>query len=274
MATEFQAKVQARLPKQSIELVATEYAGHAEELAYALAKKAKRPLIMSASGDGGYHEVVNGLMQAKHEGYDAVAGLLPAGNANDHYHNLHEREVIDAIADADETRIDLLKVSATAQGQPFERYGHSYVGFGLTPKAGRELNKTKLNFFNQLWIVLKVFIFVRPTRLKVDGKIIPYDSLIFSNVTTMSKVVTLSKASRINDGKFEVTAFRRRHKLLLIILLLKASLVGLSEDKQVDSFELETVKVTAIQIDGEVMTIDARSTVQVAIAHNALQCIV
>jgi diacylglycerol kinase (ATP) len=94
LATEFSKRLKKRLPDQAIELIATEHAGHGEEIAYELAKKYKRPLIISSSGDGGYHEVINGLMKAQHEGAHPVAGLLPAGNANDHHRNVTRGELI------------------------------------------------------------------------------------------------------------------------------------------------------------------------------------
>src|SRR4051812_3140048 len=76
--------------KDIVYLRATEYAGHAEELAYELATASQRPLVISSSGDGTYNEVVNAMLKAKEEGRSAVCGLLPSGNANDHYHSVHK----------------------------------------------------------------------------------------------------------------------------------------------------------------------------------------
>lgn len=273
-AKAFAKRLRKQLPNQPIDLIGTEYPGHADEIAYTLSVASKHPLIISSSGDGGYHEVINGIMKARHEGYDPTAGLLPAGNANDHYRNLHDKDILEDIEKGRRHEIDVLKLTGKVDGKRFVRYGHSYIGFGLTPFVARELNKTKLNFFNQIWIVTKALLNLRTVRLIIDKKARRYDSIIFSNVDSMSKVLKVSQPSRINDGKFEVTIFRRRNKLKLISQLLKASTVGVTEDARVKKFSLKTVRRTLVQIDGEITALDADSTVTVTIEHQALPCIV
>lgn len=274
LAREFAAQLHKSMPKQTVELIETTHAGHGEELAYDIAKSSKNPLIISSSGDGGYCEVVNGVLRAKHEGFDAVAGLLPAGNANDHYNNLHDGDVIPRIIARDTKKIDVLKITSQSGGKPIERYAHSYIGFGLTPAVGRELNKTALNRLTEAWIVAKSLFTVRPVRLQIGKKIRSYESIIFSNVDVMSKYLKISRASSMADGKFEVTMFRRRSKLRLLLILLKASFKGVVEDKKASEFSLKTVRSVLVQTDGEVMSLDARVDVRVSVEHKALECIV
>ena len=45
----------------AVELAATQHAGHARDLARDAARRG-RPLLVSVSGDGGYNEVVDGVM--------------------------------------------------------------------------------------------------------------------------------------------------------------------------------------------------------------------
>ena len=61
----------------------TAYAGHAIELAKIAATTAKRPLIIAVSGDGGYNEVINGVLASGNN--NAVCTVEGAGNANDHW---------------------------------------------------------------------------------------------------------------------------------------------------------------------------------------------
>jgi len=274
LAKAFKKRLQKRMPNQAITLKPTKHAGHAEELAYTLAKQSPHALVISSSGDGGYNEVVNGLMKARKEGSKAVAGLLPAGNANDHYHNLHDDDLVEQIANGNHKLIDLLKLEGKSKGKKIQRYGHSYIGFGLTPDVGKELNKTKLNLMNQVWIVTKALLNVRPVKLVIGLKARHYDSVIFSNVDKMSKYLKISQPSRIADGKFEVTIFRRRNKFKLIAVLLKASFVGVSEDAQVSRFRLRTVHETLVQIDGEITKLDAKSRVKITMDKKALPCVV
>lgn len=274
MSRELEQQLRQVMPKTKIELVKTEYAGHAEILAYGAAKASKRPLVVSVSGDGGYHEVVNGLIKAQLEGAHPTAGLLPGGNANDHHHTLHRDDIVQAIMTQAEQTIDLLKVSAMIDGEAVERFVHSYAGIGLTPKAGKELNKTKLNRLNELVIVLRSIVWLRAVRIIVDGKKRSYDSLIFSNIDTMSKVVKLSKNAKLDDGKFEVTAFHRRNRWQLIRVLLRASTLGLKGTTHRKKFTFTTTAPLLMQVDGEIMKVDSNSHVTVTSEQAMLRCIV
>jgi len=274
LAKELKDKLAEQEPKSDVSLVATKHAGHAEELAYEHAMASKRPLIISASGDGGYHEVINGVLKAKKDGANAVTGLLPAGNANDHYNELHDTDIVKSIVEHREQLIDILSLSTKIDNKQLQRYGHSYIGLGLTPEAGRELNKTQLNWINQITIVLRVLLFLRPVAISVAGKTRHYDSLIFSNISTTSKVLTIAKESSANDGQFEVTSFRRRNKLKLISSLLHSSTIGLKGGEKMNQYTFNTIKPTLVQIDGEIITIDANTKTQISIEHQALTCII
>lgn len=273
LAKALRTSLHQKQPKLAVKIIPTKYAGHAEKLAYKLAIASPHPLIISASGDGGYNEVINGLMKARSQGAKPVAGLLPAGNANDHFRHVHQADVADSILNKREICIDLLKLTGIYRKQSFERYAHSYIGIGLTPKAGKELNKTKLNRLNELWIVLRVFIKLRPVKVIVNGKPRSYDSLVFSNIKGMSKVLTLAQESKIDDGMFEVTPFHRRGKLKLIVKLFKATTTGLSATEQTNKFSFDTLKPTLVQIDGEIATIDGRSTATILLDRKALDCV-
>jgi diacylglycerol kinase (ATP) len=274
MAKNFADSVREKVPTQKVELIATKYAGHAEKLAYKLAKDSAHPLIISSSGDGGYNEVINGALKAQNEGAHPTTGLLPAGNANDHFHNLHNEDLIKLITKGITKKIDVLKMTYTYKGKVAERYAHSYIGFGLTPIVGKELNKTKLTILNEAWVVGRALLSVKSIKLKIGKKARHYDSVIFSNVDKMSKYLKISQPSHISDGKFEVTIFKRRNKIKLIALLLKASLVGLKEDDQVSTFMLETTQKTIAQADGEILTIDASTTVTITAEKQLLSCVI
>ena len=274
MAKDLEAQLKERFPKQKVELIATERIGHGKELAYSIAMASKNPLIISSSGDGGYHDVVNGAMRAQKKCAHPTTGLLPAGNANDHYRNLHGDDLLDRIEQQTSTKIDLLKINSVSGGEPVELYAHSYIGFGLTPFVGKELNKTKLNAMRESWLVVRSLFAMKSVKLKIGEQPRRYESVIFSNVDTMSKYLAVSEPSSVTDGKFEVTIFERRSKLQLIMTLLKASTQGVQEDHIVNEFSLKTVNKTLIQADGEIITLDANSNVTVTVEPQVLDCIV
>ena len=273
-AKELAEELKGRDSSVKLSVIATDHAGHAEELAYDLARNEPDILIVSSSGDGGYHEVVNGVMRARAQGYVATAGLLPAGNANDHWNNINDGGITRAIITGHRRRIELIHVSVTSEVWSWQRYAHSYAGIGMTPSIGLELNKAKLNRFNEAWIVLRSLMQLRPVKVIIDGKIHRYDSLIFSNVARMSKVLKLSDDSDLSDGKFEVTALRTRNKFHLIWELLHTVTMGSKVPTQVKSFTFLTVKKMAIQLDGELHRLPAGATIVVRIEPNALWCVV
>lgn len=274
LAKDLKQRIRRQLPKQTIKLHATKRAGHAEKIAYNAASSSKNPLIISSSGDGGYHEVVNGAMKAQREGAQPTVGLLPGGNANDHYANLHKKDIVDLILKEKNSAIDLLRLSATVKGKAFDRYAHSYIGLGVTPWVGKELTKANLNRFNEIIIVLRALLRVRSIKLRVHGDTRSYSSIIFSNVDIMAKMLRISRPSKINDGKFEVTIFEKTSKLKILALFLKASTTGVHENLRARQFAFATVRKTLIQCDGEVFMIDAKTDATIAAEKRVLRCIV
>src|ERR1035437_7025150 len=120
-AQELRDELAVRAPDLLVELVETQHAGHARELA-ADAAATGRPLVISVSGDGGYNEVVDGAMRANND--NAACAVLAAGNANDHDRTTAEHPLVDAIVSGEVCRIDLLRLTVDGTS----RYAHSYVG--------------------------------------------------------------------------------------------------------------------------------------------------
>ena len=116
--------------------------------------------------------------------------------------------------------------------------------------------------------------FLRPVRISVGGKIQRYDSLVFSNIDTMSKFLKLSKRANASDGKFEVTAFRRRNKFRLISALIHSSTTGLKGEDQSSEYVFSTVKPILVQLDGEIIKVAERAEVKIGIERKVLSCIV
>jgi len=272
LAQSLERRLEAADRSLSVTVLPTLYAGHAEDLAYEWAIKSRRPLVISSSGDGGYHEVVNGLMRASEEkSAKPTAGLLPAGNANDHFHGMKEPNLYDAIRKGKQTAVDLLKISFSVDGDRRTRYAHSYMGLGITSDAGYEINKRKTNFLLEIMIVLRVVLFTRHVTIVVNGEKQRFDSLVFSNVPRMSKIFTISDNTSLHDGKFEVTGYRRRNKLQLIAALATATFRGLKNTRQATRYSFMTTKQTTMQLDGEIVLVDGNSPVEIAIAPAVLQ---
>jgi len=262
---------QALLPAQPglpVELEPTEYAGHARLLAREAAAQGT-PLIVSVSGDGGYNEVVNGIMDAQNP--DAVAVVEAAGNANDHHRVTAPRPLPEAVSAPEVGRIDLLRLTIQGSGQELVRYAHSYIGVGLTPVVAVELEKGSKGSFRELLTVARSFNRFRPLRIELqDGKRVPIDSLVFSNIPQMAKVLKLSDNGDPEDGRFEVTLIAHEPRLKVVTKAIHAATTGLGAQPSVTEYRFTALKAAPLQIDGEVLDVEAGDRVLVEIAPKAL----
>lgn len=276
LSRDFEKDLVAKLPHIPVTIRATKYAGHAKKIAKQASLDTPRPLIISASGDGGYNEVINGVMEAinDHPKITPTTGLLAAGNANDHFNALHQEDILHLIQKSREQTIDLLELSITSSKKTSTRYAHSYIGLGLSPQVGLELNKTDLNKLNELFISIKTLLFLRPVKIKINSQNHRYSSLIFSNIDRMAKYLTLSKSSSITDGKFEVVSFGAMNRFKLLATILKASTIGLHGHRKESEFTFTTLHSTKLQVDGEIIGVPADSTVTVNSQRQSLRCIV
>jgi diacylglycerol kinase (ATP) len=257
-----------RLPDLPVRLSPTQRAGHALELAEQAAAGGT-PLVVSVSGDGGYNEVVNGVMRAGNE--HAVAAVLPAGNANDHRRATRERPLAEAIEAGDATRIDLLRITIGAGDDATVRYAHSYAGLGLTPIVAIDLEKGGKGSFQEIVSVVRTFSQFRPFAIDLpDGTRPRLDSLVFANIDQMAKYATLSENGDPDDGKFEIVTIPHTAKWRVLLTALRAATRGLGDQPQAREFRYTTVTPTPMQVDGEVVEVDARTPVVVEAATRVL----
>lgn len=269
-ARELKAALEQQVAKP-ITLVATKHAGHAEEIARKFAQKSARTLIISSSGDGGYNEVINGVLSATKN--NATTFVLPSGNANDHHNATKRGEPLEQIVGAHETSIEVIEVSGTLKGKAWKRYAHSYVGIGLTAHVGKKLTETKLNAFNEKYIVLKYVALFRHVTIRRSGKRKRYTSIVFATIHRMSKVLKLTGYESLRDGKMEVYEMRERSTIRTFLTLISGSTKGFSPTQRTASYEFETTKATPIQLDGEVFVLDAKTNVTVRCRNTLLRVI-
>ena len=272
LAEGLQRDLAQRVPGLAVDLLPTEHAGHATELSRQAAGEGA-PLIVSVSGDGGYNEVVNGVMQAAND--RAFAAVLAAGNANDHRRTTKERPIAEAIADGSASRIDLLRFTATGAGDDVVRYAHSYIGLGLTPVVAVDLEKGGKGSLREMVTVVRSFAKFRPFEIQIeDGTRQRFDSLVFANIAQMAKVATLAEdQGKPDDGLFEVITLRHTAKWRILATAIKASTTGLGKEPSVHSYAFTTVTPLPLQIDGEVIDLPTGSTVRVDILPQALQTV-
>ena len=271
LAEELKASLAGLLPYAAdIALQPTAHAGHAVELARKAAGGGRNVLIVSVSGDGGYNEVVNGVMQAGNP--NAVCAVMAAGNANDHRRTTRTQPLEAAIAGGKVRHIDLLKMTTGANTDGPIEYAHSYIGFGLTPVMAIDLEKGSKGALKEMFSVMRTFSKFKPFEIRqTDGKRRKFDSLVLANIAEMAKYATLSEADdAASDGKFEVVIFPHRSKLRVLLTALRATTQGLGDQPSVSSYRFTTLKPIPYQIDGEVQSVEANTAVTIECAPAAL----
>jgi diacylglycerol kinase family enzyme len=271
LAQELHDELTTRLPEMQVVLTPTEHAGHGRDLARDAASTG-RPLIVSVSGDGGYNEVVDGAMQAGNE--DVVCAVMAAGNANDHRRTTSEHPLADAIVAGQIHRIDLLAMTIGDGPQAPTRYAHSYIGVGLTPVVAVDLEKGSKGSLREIVSVVRTFSRFRPFAIRLeDGTRRTFDSLLFANIAQMAKHATLSEDGNPEDGRFEVITVKHTAKWRVLGVALKAATRGLGPQPSATHYAFTTLKPTPVQLDGEVLELDAQTKISVDIAPRALATI-
>ena len=267
-AEELHAELARRLPAVPLELRPTRHAGHAREIAREEAATG-RPLLVSVSGDGGYNEVVDGVMQAGND--RAVCAVRAAGNANDHRRTTRERPLADAIVAAEVRHIDLLRLTLGSGSSAETRYAHSYIGVGLTPVVAVDLEKGGKGSWREIVSVVRGFARFRPFPIRLeDGRRRTIDSLLFANISQMAKYATLSEGARPDDGRFEVVTQQRTGKLRVLATALRAATRGLGPQPSTTHYAFTTLAPMPLQLDGELVELAAGTLVAVDIAPGAL----
>ena len=271
-AEELRAELARRLPDVPLELCPTRYAGHAREIARDVAATG-RPLLVSVSGDGGYNEVVDGVMQAGND--RAVCAVRGAGNANDHRRTTREHHLADAIVAGDVRRIDLLRLTLGRGPGARTRYAHSYIGVGVTPVVAVDLEKGGKGSWREIVSVVRGFARFRPFPIRLeDGQRRTVDSLLFANIPQMAKVATLSEGGRPDDGVFEVVTQRRTGRRHVLATALRAATRGLGPQPSTTHYAFTALAPMPLQLDGELVELEADTLVTVDIAPGALATVV
>ncbi len=274
-ARELQHELVGVLPTHKPVLLPTERAGHAVDLAYAFARSHEHPLIISASGDGGYNEVINGALRAQAEGARPVCAVLPAGNANDHARTMHGQPLAELLRTGQITELDVLAIEAeTISGMKVSRYAHSYIGLGLTPTVAVELNKHTLNSLREAWIVTKTFWGLRPVRIQDGTGVHKLDSLICSLIPEMAKILTIAEDVHPRDGLFELTTFEHNRKIKLLFRLARGVVKSLGAQQRLDRYAFTVLDSVPIQLDGEVMELEGDTKVVIRTCPGLLQTVV
>lgn len=268
LSERFQRRAKRRLGVP-VEIVPTKYRGHAEELARAYAEAKDETMIVCCSGDGGYHEVVNGVLSSKNP--SALLGLLPGGNANDHYSHMHTPFLYRRLEACDVTTIDVLRIRSSAG---WERYAHSYAGLGMTAELNEVLQNYEFHPLREVGLVVSHILRTRPVVIEVNGKRARYDNVIFLNAGRMSKFVRSAPNASITDGEFELVLLKKGSAREFARYVVRAATVGMDNARPRKTFTFTCRQDMAIQMDGEQRQLLKGEKITVMCIPTKLNCII
>ncbi|SDT23287.1 Diacylglycerol kinase family enzyme [Pseudarthrobacter equi] len=269
--TDLQRELAAGIPDLQVDVLPTGFAGHARDLARSAAATGS-PLIVSVSGDGGYNEVVNGVMDVP--GNKAVCTVVAAGNANDHHRSMPDRPLTEAVRNDPVRHIDLLRITFGDGQREQVHYAHSYIGFGLTPLMAIGIESGGKGKILELVSVARTLTHLSPFELvRADGATARLDSLILANISRMAKYGTVSESVGPDDGRFEVVTLPHSGRWKMALMTLRAVTLGLGNQPSVSRYAFATRDAVPCQIDGEVRHLPASTTVLVESSKGALAVI-
>lgn len=268
LSERFKRRAVRRL-KIPVEIMATKYQGHAEALAHQFADADDGTMIVSCSGDGGYHEIVNGVMFS--ENPDTLLGLLPGGNANDHYAHMHEPFLYRRIAEGETRMIDILRVRSS---EGWERYAHSYIGLGMTAELNDILSRYDFHPIREVGLVVAHIFQTRPVLIETRGKKERYDNVIMLNSGRMSKFVKSGPDAAIDDGRFELVLLKKGSVTQLARHVVRAATVGLDHARQLKTYTFTCRQDMLVQMDGEARQLHKGEKITVTCLPAKLHCII
>ena len=118
--------------------------------------------------------------------------------------------------------------------------------------------------------MIRTFARFRPFTIELeDGTQRSFDSLLFANIAEMAKYAKLSDAGAPDDGRFEVITQRRTGKLRVLGTLVRAATRGLGPQPTATHFSFTTLAPMPLQLDGELVELDAETRIAVDSAPGA-----
>ena len=243
-----------------LDILQTEYAGHANELANTLDFSGYNGLC-AIGGDGTLFEMVNGMLKRK-DNQNFPLGLITGGTGNAFMHDLNCLDPIKAserIIKGNLRSVDIARVET-----PYNIYfSFNIIGWGLVADAGYLAENFRLlgGLRYDVASILEVLKGKRRiSRLILDDEVVDDDFVfvIACNTIHTGKAMRIAPNAKFDDGKIDLIIVRNASKTELLKLFpklftgehVKSKLV---ECRQVQKFSIISDENSSLIIDGELI---------------------
>jgi YegS/Rv2252/BmrU family lipid kinase len=242
------------------EIIETQYAGHARELANTLPFEGYYGLCV-IGGDGTMHEIVNGLLKREDKAKIPI-GLIAGGTGNSFMHDVDAldpevaalRILTGRLRNVDIARVD-------SKGEII--YGFNIVGWGLPTDIIITAAKWKW-IGNQCYNIASIIEVIRNkprlAKVKIDKQNVAgdYGFILGCNTIHTGTAMKMAPLAQINDGLIDLIVVRKAGRLKLLYLFTKIFKGRHIGDPavvyhQCKSFSIEPIEDHALNIDGELI---------------------
>ena len=243
-----------------LDILQTEYAGHANELANTLDLSGYNGLC-AIGGDGTLFEMVNGMLKRK-DNQNFPLGLITGGTGNAFMHDLNCLDPIKAserIIKGNLRSVDIARVETPNNFY----FSFNIIGWGLVADAGYLAEYFRLlgGLRYDVASILEVLKGKRRiSRLVLDGEVVDDDFVfvIACNTIHTGKAMRIAPNAKFDDGKIDLIIVRNASKTELLKLFpklftgehVKSKLV---ECRQVQKFSIISDENSSLIIDGELI---------------------
>ncbi|MCF8412849.1 MAG: YegS/Rv2252/BmrU family lipid kinase [Melioribacteraceae bacterium] len=256
-----------------LEIIFTEYRGHAQNLALEHSRLGNNILV--GGGDGTLHEVVNGVELSS----NIKIGLLPLGTGNDFVYALGgdrkfetaiQNIVSDKLIQTDAGEIEFINFGDETVYK--KRFANS-CGLGFDAFVSH-LNNNKKLFSGLFSYIISVFEGVFKYNYiqssgKIDDQLISQSErllIAIGNGKTAGGGFYLTPNGLINDGLFDVTFINsiKKWKIFLklpLVLLNKTEKIHEASLDRFSKLELNLERPTFIHCDGEVLSTNCKQVI-------------
>ena len=261
-----------------VDILLTEYAGHARELANTLDFSGYNGLC-AIGGDGTLFEVLNGML-TRSENERIPISIIPSGTGNSFMKTVGIENVVDAVGKISKNEPKKLDMMRAVCGENIY-YSLNLIGWGMATAIS--VLAEKLRFFGgQRYNIASVFEIIknkrRDSKLIVDGKERDgaFSFIIACNTKYVGKDMKMAPKAKIDDGEIDLIIVKKTSSFTLFSVfpkLFDGSHIDHEACEYVNckSFSIQPSEDGSLNIDGEII---GTTPVSVNIVKNGVELIV
>jgi len=255
-----------RMNFPELEVIVTEYAGHAVQIGREAAAEGWDRLIC-LGGDGTPFEVIDGLYSRGRPAKRPEIGLIPAGTGNSFLRDFGvttPEQALENILENRRRQVDLIEFDYQEKGSTIRRYSLNIIGVGLIADI-LQLTNERLKFLGAAGYSLAVLIRLirgmsNRIEIEADGRktTVANSALVVSNSKFTGGKMKIAPAADPSDGRADLVLFNRVNRREIVSIFSAVFSGRHTEHPKVDILQASTISVEAdpplrLMADGELL---------------------